>query len=134
VDYLIPICPVFSFQTVEKIYLSITSFYQDCLLMLNFACRLFLECADLDLSQNDCSRVDTHQDLVETLEKVRGTEVKSQQLRSLKHQVYTIEQPKIALSPYDNKRYILWNGITTLPIGTWIQDHYLKKRNEVAEQ
>jgi uncharacterized protein YeeX (DUF496 family) len=44
-------------------------------------------------------------------------DVSSQHLRSFKHQMFTIEQTKIALSPYDNKRFILPDGITTLPFG-----------------
>jgi len=44
--------------------------------------------------------------------------------RSEKHQVYTIETEKIVLSPFDNKRYILEDGITTRAYG-----HYLNNIN-----
>lgn len=38
-------------------------------------------------------------------------------LRSVMHQMHTIEQKKIFLSPYDDKRYIMPNNIDTLPWG-----------------
>ena len=41
-------------------------------------------------------------------------------IRSMKHNVYTIEQNKKSLVPYDDKRFLLNNGITTLPYG-----HYM---------
>jgi len=47
---------------------------------------------------------------------------KMKQIRSENHQLYSIEINKISLSPYDDKRYILEDGITTLAHG-----HYLTK-------
>ena len=41
-------------------------------------------------------------------------------IRSMKHKVYTIEQNKKSLVPYDDKRFLLNDGITTLPYG-----HYM---------
>lgn len=38
-------------------------------------------------------------------------------IRSINHHVYSIKQSKIALSPYDNKRYICADKIHTLPWG-----------------
>ena len=44
-----------------------------------------------------------------------GTYHKMRTIKSYKHQLYTVEQKKKSLSVYDNKRYILADGITTLP-------------------
>ena len=38
-------------------------------------------------------------------------------LRSIKHNIYSIKQNKTSLNPYDDKRYICDDGITTLPYG-----------------
>lgn len=38
-------------------------------------------------------------------------------IRSKTHQLYTREQTKIGLSPYDDKRYVLEDGIHTLAYG-----------------
>lgn len=38
-------------------------------------------------------------------------------IRAKNHKVFTIQQKKIALSPFDNKRYILENNVDTLPWG-----------------
>lgn len=38
-------------------------------------------------------------------------------IRSKLHNVFTVRQKKVALSPFDNKRYILENKIDTLPWG-----------------
>lgn len=42
---------------------------------------------------------------------------KQNTFRSKKHCVFSVRQEKIALSPHDNKRFILANGIDTLPWG-----------------
>ncbi|KAF4529783.1 hypothetical protein B566_EDAN018051 [Ephemera danica] len=47
-------------------------------------------------------------------EKLRIT---SRQIMSIKHNIFTVEQNKIALSSDDNKRYILANNVDTLPHG-----------------
>ena len=40
-------------------------------------------------------------------------------IRSKLHEVYTISEKKIALSPYDDKRYLVPDSIETLPWGHW---------------
>lgn len=41
----------------------------------------------------------------------------SESITSSHHKIYTIEQRKLTLSPYDDKRYILKNGVNTLAYG-----------------
>ena len=38
-------------------------------------------------------------------------------IRSEKHQLYTIKQNKVSLAPYDDKRYLLEDRVTSLPYG-----------------
>ena len=42
---------------------------------------------------------------------------KMNQIRSYNHVLYSIEQKKISLSPFDDKRYVLKNGMDTLAHG-----------------
>ena len=65
-----------------------------------------------------------HQDYVEALNNSESTRHNMRTLRNELHQMYTIELSKISLSVFDDKRYILNNGIDSLPYG-----HY-----KIAEQ
>ena len=49
--------------------------------------------------------------------------VKQTQFRSYDHEIFTEEIVKIALSPKDDKRVILQDGIHTLPHGHWRTKH-----------
>jgi len=40
-------------------------------------------------------------------------------IRSKLHEVYTISESKIALSPYDDKRYVVPDSMETVPWGHW---------------
>jgi len=40
-------------------------------------------------------------------------------IRSKLHEVYIVSETKIALSPYDDKRYIVPDSTETLPWGHW---------------
>lgn len=65
----------------------------------------------------------------------RSCEIKHKQntIRSIKHNVYTIEQEKVVLSPFDDKRYIIMpNGVETLAWGHHKIDAYEKNKTNVA--
>ena len=42
--------------------------------------------------------------------------------KSIGHEIFSVKQNKVSLSNYDNKRYILDNGIDTLPFGHYKAD------------
>jgi hypothetical protein len=63
---------------------------------------------------------------------LRTTDVKYtnfRTFRSYKHQLFTVQQSKLSLSSYDDKRYILPDNINTLPHG-----HYKIPNLEHASQ
>ena len=57
----------------------------------------------------------SHQEYVDCLFKERKFMHTMQIIRSFKHQLYTIKQNKVSLSPYDDKRYLLDDGVSCLP-------------------
>ena len=59
----------------------------------------------------------SHSTLESVLHNVQRHLIKSQALRSFKHQMYTITQSQLGLSPFDSKRYLCATGYHTLPYG-----------------
>ncbi|XP_066157591.1 uncharacterized protein [Euwallacea fornicatus] len=59
----------------------------------------------------------TFNDYVECLKNFKITSVTQRSIRSYNHEIYSVEQNKIALNPYDDKRQILSNSFDTLPYG-----------------
>lgn len=53
----------------------------------------------------------------------KGKTVEQTNFRNYKHEMFTERITKIALSPYDDKRIVLPDGIRTLPIGHWRTKH-----------
>jgi len=64
-----------------------------------------------------------HSAFIESLEKEKTTSTRMQAIRSINHTVYTMEISKIGLSPYDDKRYVQDDRISTLAFG-----HYRTRR------
>ncbi|XP_050507853.1 uncharacterized protein LOC126885339 [Diabrotica virgifera virgifera] len=56
-------------------------------------------------------------DYVNCLNDFKEQTATQRSIRSYSHNVYSIEQTKIALSPYDDKRYLIPNSFRTLPLG-----------------
>ena len=59
----------------------------------------------------------SHQDYVDYLFVERKFMHTMQTIRSFKYQLYTIKQNKVSLSPYDDKRYLMDDGVSSLPCG-----------------
>jgi hypothetical protein len=60
-----------------------------------------------------------HDKFLECLKTMKVTRHDMYGLRSYDHQIYLEKVNKIGLNPYDNKRWILLDGIQTLPYGHW---------------
>ena len=58
-----------------------------------------------------------HEEYRRALYEENSTTVTLQQIRSMKDKVFTISLRKTGLSPYDDKRYVLNDKITTLAYG-----------------
>jgi len=54
---------------------------------------------------------------LKTLQNKTITRATCRQFRSKKHKLHTVELTKIALSAFDNKRFILQVGITSVQYG-----------------
>ncbi|XP_031335888.1 uncharacterized protein LOC116165517 [Photinus pyralis] len=71
----------------------------------------------------------TFDDYVECLETYKRKTTSQNLIRTDKHQVYSITQSKIALSPEDDKRYLIPDSFNTLPWG-----HYAINKPQDVEQ
>ena len=60
-----------------------------------------------------------HADYLHTLRKNQPKTVHFSAIRSFKHKLHTVDTEKIALSTFDDKRYILDDGITSLAYGDY---------------
>lgn len=58
-----------------------------------------------------------HELYLRTLKNKTITHATCRQFRSKAHKLHTIEMTKIALSAFDNKRYILDDGVSSIPYG-----------------
>ena len=59
----------------------------------------------------------SHQDFVDCLFEERKFMHTMQTIRSFKHQLYTIKQNKVSLSPYDDTQYLMADGVSSLSCG-----------------
>ncbi|XP_044741961.1 uncharacterized protein LOC123302932 [Chrysoperla carnea] len=74
----------------------------------------------------------TFEDYVECLENFKEISVNQNLIKSEKLELYTQTQTKIALSPYDDKRYIIPGSYNTLPWGHYsLKTSYKRKVEEI---
>ena len=64
-----------------------------------------------------CQRKMKHQHYKDCLFNRKQTVVEGRMILSESHELYTVKKTKIALSPYDDKRYVMEDGHTTLAHG-----------------
>ena len=57
----------------------------------------------------------SHQDYVDCLFEERKFMHTMQAIQSFKHQLYTIKKNKVSLSPYNDKRYLMDDRVSSLP-------------------
>ena len=69
------------------------------------------------ITRNVTENVSTHQDYKDCLFEQKLKIASMNQIRSEAHQIYSIKLNKIGLSPYDDKRYIMSDGMYTLAHG-----------------
>ena len=67
--------------------------------------------------QRSCMKKISHETFLNSLMQQHKTNVKFSSIRSKNHRLQTLTSTKDALNPYDDKRYILPDGFTTLTYG-----------------
>ncbi|KYN23233.1 hypothetical protein ALC57_04350 [Trachymyrmex cornetzi] len=72
-----------------------------------------------DVKSNVVARTITFNDYTRCLNEEIEMTCHQSCIRSKLHEVYTIPESKIALSPYDDKRYVVPDSTETLPWGHW---------------
>ena len=73
----------------------------------------------------------SHEDYVDCLLEERKFMLNVQTIRSFKHQIYTIKQNKVPLSPWSDKRNLLDDGVSSLPSGHFSCCKYLRSLSVV---
>ncbi|KYN27561.1 hypothetical protein ALC57_03049 [Trachymyrmex cornetzi] len=69
------------------------------------------------VKKNIVAKTITFDDYVRCLNDVTVQSRRQSCIRSTLHEVYTVSELKLALSPYDDKRYVVPESVTTLPWG-----------------
>ena len=67
------------------------------------------------VKENVVKKYVSHQDYADCLFEERKCMQTMQIIQLFKHQLYTIKQNKVSLSPYDDKQYLLNDGRSSLP-------------------
>ena len=62
----------------------------------------------------------------------KGKTLEQVNFRIYKHEIFTERVRKVGLSPYDDKRVVLSDGIRTRPIGHWQTKHPALQDPQVA--
>ena len=73
--------------------------------------------------------LDHYREVLQTQTSISREQV---QLRSYNHRVFTIRSNKTALSSYDDKRYILRDGVDTRAHGHWRNEHGDANHNQAT--